>query len=73
MGSASTAAPLIEKDDSVDAGVPEPSVHRARTTAWPSMKENGRLSQRIPALLVIDRMNRIDAKVPGIVRLDFWK
>jgi hypothetical protein len=73
MGSAAAAAPLIEEDDAVRRRVPEPAMHRARTPARPAMHENGRLSFRVTALLVVDRMNRIDLKARGLVRLDLWK
>src|SRR4030095_11659221 len=51
---ASPRASLLEEDNAVDVGIEEAAVVGNESSAWSTMKEDGRLTGRITALFVIE-------------------
>ena len=73
MGCGSTAAALVEQDDSVAPWVEEPPMRRPATRTGAAMQKQGGHAVGISALLDMKLMAIADREAEHIVGLDRWK
>src|SRR5262245_3281168 len=70
VGPALARPTLVEEDDPVRGRIEEPALERFGPAARAAVDEQDGQPGRIPALLVVDLVDRRDLEVPVLVRLD---